>query len=792
MKYGYYDDINKEYVITRPDTPTPWINYLNNGKYCALISNTAGGYSFYIDPKKMRILRYRYNNLPIDRPGRYIYIKDISLQENKPFWSITWQPTLGDYDKYECRHGMGYTKISMKQHDIQSSVCYFVPISDDIELWVVSITNSSNEKKTLQVYSYAEFCIQDAAKDQRDLQYIQNIAVGQYEKPIQAIVYNEFEQYSPFTFFYVNQILESYDCDREKFIGKYHSEADPIAIKNGGCKNSQALGGNPIAATQIRIELEPNETKTFYYILGICNKKDDIQPIIQKYGNVGSVNHELEQLRDKWQNYLQKMTVQTPDPKFNTMINIWNPYQCKMTFDWARYASYYETGLGRGIGFRDCHQDMMAVCHLVPELVRNRIIELTHTQFENGSVYHKYFPLSKQGDFPDYVNPLMKFFADDHLWMIYSVTKYVKETGDLSILKEILPYVEGGTDSIYEHLKKAIHFTNTHLGPHGFPLVGTADWNDCFQLHGPNKEGESVMVAMQYVKACNELSQLASYLNKSKDVSQMQEYAIKMKQSINEKAWDGEWYLRGFADDGSPIGAKKNPEAKIFLNTQSWAVMSGVATPQRAKQCMDAVRSHLVTIYGIKLFNPPYSKPNRLVNGLAGFPPGLKENGSIFCHTNPWAEIAECLLQRGNNAYEYYLKIAPTMKNDIAEIHETEPYVYSQMITGNDHPQFGKAKNSWLTGTASWTLQAATDYFLGIRVEFEGIVVNPCIPNSWDLFTVNRKFRGATYKIQVRNPNNLSTGIQEVLIDDEIYTKKMPLPIFPIGETHTVKITMGQ
>ncbi|MFX1364480.1 MAG: GH36-type glycosyl hydrolase domain-containing protein [Promethearchaeota archaeon] len=787
MQYGYFDDSKKEYVITRPDTPLPWINYLSNSKYCAMISNTGGGYSFYIDPRDLRILRYRYNNLPIDRPGRYIYIKDTQTSE---YWSPTWQPVMKSLDKYECRHGLGYTRFTSSYQEIHAEILYFIALEDDLEIWSLTVQNKSSERKVLKIFSYAEFCLWSAISDQRDLQYIQNVAVAKYDEKSKAIFYHLFDLSTYIAFFSSNGNITSFDCDREAFIGEYRSESNPISVEKGKCADSQALGGNPIAATCNKIILDPNEVKNIIFLLGVTKEKSQATQLIHKYEKFKNVENELLKIKEVWDKYLKRLLVETPDKDFNSIINIWNPYQCRVTFNWARYVSFYETGIGRGLGFRDSSQDTLAICHILPNKVRDRLIELAKNQFESGKVYHLFFPLTGEGGYPDYVNPIMNFFGDDHLWLIFAVSNYLKETGDISILEENVKYVERSRENLYEHLKRAIEFTNNNKGPHGFPLIGTADWNDTLQLHGPNKQAESVMVAMQYYKSLLDISEIAQEFNHKNDFIKYKNLADKVKENINKNAWDGKWYIRAYNDDGEVIGSQKNEEGKIFLNTQSWAVFSKVAPEERAFQSMDSVRKYLNTDYGIKLLHPPYTKFYPKMGGISTFPPGLKENAGVFCHTNPWAEIAECILGRGDTAFEYYKKIAPTTKNKIAEIHKTEPYIYSQMITGNDHPKFGAAKNSWLTGTASWTLKAATDWILGIRPEFHGLMIDPCIPKIWNKFKVIRNFRNAVYDIEVLNPEHLSKGIKKIQVDD-IAQENNFLSIFNDGKRHFVKVIMG-
>ncbi|MFX1254721.1 MAG: GH36-type glycosyl hydrolase domain-containing protein [Promethearchaeota archaeon] len=785
MSYGYFSRDSNEFVISRPDTPTPWINYLSNSEYCAMVSNTGGGYSFHIDPRDRRILRYRYNNLPMDRPGRYIYLKD---EQSTEFWSPTWQPVQKVLDRYECRHGLGYTKIKSSKQGIETELTYFVPQDDNLEIWMFSLRNTSSKERSLKIFAYAEFCLWRAIADQRDLQYIQNVAVCNFQE--KAIYYSLFDRSAGYAFFSCSEDITSYDCDREEFIGPYRDESNPLSVEQGYCSNSQALGGNPIAGTCSSVTLVPQEEKTIIFVLGVVKEKNEAKKYIQKYKKVTTAELELQKVQNTWKSHLAIFKAETPDEDFNLMINAWNPYQCKVTFDWSRYVSFYETGIGRGMGFRDSNQDTFGICYALPNKVRQRLLDLAQNQFESGKVYHVYFPLTKKGGFPDYVREDMKFFSDDHLWMILAVSNYVKETGDLSILDEKVDYVEGSTAPLYNHLKRAIEFTLNHMGNHGMPLIGTADWNDPLGLPGPNKAGESVWVGMQFHKALLELAELAKEYNQEADAKVYLELANKTKTHINKTAWDGEWYIRAYTDAGEAIGSSKNKEGQIFLNTQSWAIISNIASKDRAIQSLNAVQKHLDTKYGVKLFTPPYSKFYPELGGISTFPPGLKENAAIFCHTNPWLIIAECQLGRGNIAYEYYKKIAPPTKVPIAEIHRAEPYIYSQMIAGKDHPKFGLAKNSWLTGTAAWSMNAAMEWILGIRPTFNGLVVDPCVPKEWTQFRVIRRFRNALYDIRVENPNNVSKGIKEVFIDNKRLEGNL-IPIFADEKTHIVKVILG-
>jgi cellobiose phosphorylase len=785
LDYGYFSRDGKEYVIVRPDTPTPWINYLSNNEYCAIISNTAGGYSFHIDPLHRRILRYRYNNLPADRPGRYLYIRD---DKTGKYWSPTWQPVLAKLGTFECRHGLGYTRISSSNSDTEAEITFFVPLEDNVEIWMLTLKNASRETKELTVFSYAEFCLWQAFNDLTDLQCSQGVGVAKYEG--NAVIYSLFDVSTGYAFFASNGTVTGYDCDREKFIGSYRSEANPAAVERDRCFNSKAQGGNPIAATSNIVRLEPGEATTIIFILGVVEKKSDVKKYIEKYGEKSSVNDELQRLEEHWDAYLSNLQTKTADEEFNIMINVWNQYQCKTTFDWSRYVSFYETGIGRGMGFRDCNQDTLGVVHALPKKVRQRILDLAKNQFENGHVYHLYYPLTGEGGFPPYVKEQMKFFSDDHLWLILSTSEYIKETDDMTILDENVNFVEGSNASLYDHLKRSIDFTLENMGNHGMPLLGTADWNDPQSLSGPNNAAESVWAAMLFHKVLLELTELCKECKREKDAPKFAAIADKTKNHVNETAWDGDWYIRAYDDSGNSVGSSKRSEGKIYVNTQSWAVISQIAPKERGIQCMNSVKKHLNTEYGIMLLAPAYSRYYPEVGALTGYAPGLKENASIWSHANAWAILAECMLGRGDQAHEYYKKLAPPTKNRIAEIHQAEPYVYAQTIAGRDHPNFGFARQSWLTGTAAWMMKVATNWILGIRPQYHGLLVDPCIPTGWDNFTVIRHFRNAVYEIKVENPNHVSKGIKDVTVDGK-KLKTSLLPSFADGKKHTVKITMG-
>jgi cellobiose phosphorylase len=784
LEYGHFSKDYREYVITKPDTPTPWINYLGNSEYCAMISNTAGGYSFHIDPRNRRITRYRYNNIPTDRPGRYLYIRD---SKTGRYWSPTWQPTLTKLDSYECRHGLGYTKISSSGHGIESIVTYFVPVGHNVEIWSMTLKNTTSDEMYLKIFSYCEFCLWDATRDQNDLQSIQFVGISRYNDG--AILYHFFDESTGYVFFASSEKIESYDCNRETFIGKYRDESKPAAVERGDCFGSEAIGGNPIAATCSSISLKPMESKTIVYVQGVAKEKSEVKSLVLKFIDKGSIDNELHKLREQWSSYLSKMNVETDDSDFDTMVNVWNQYQCRVTFDWSRYVSFYETGIGRGMGFRDCCQDILGVVHAFPERVRQRIIDLAKVQFENGRVYHIYFPLTGEGGFPYYVKKDMPFFSDDHLWLIPAVAEYMKETGDFSIINEEVNFVDGPPTSIYKHMQKSISFAQSKMGNHSLPLLGTADWNDPLSIPGPNNAAESVFAAMLYHKVLLDLAELS---NESRMSSEAQEYstlAKKTKDHLNKIAWDGDWYIRAFDDSGKPIGSKACEEGKIYLNTQSWSVLSGIATEERAQRSMDSAREYLDTSHGLALLAPTYSRYYSEIGGLTSYAPGLKENGSIWSHANAWAIIAECMLARGDQAFEYYRKLAPPTKNGIAEIRKSEPYVYAQTIAGADHKSFGEARQSWLTGTAAWMMKAATNWIIGVRPQYHGLLIDPCVPAVWRSFRMTRQFRNAIYEILFSNPTGVSKGIKAIRVDGKPFESNL-LPAFSDGKTHKITVTM--
>ncbi len=783
MEFGYFDQKNREYVIVRPDTPTPWINYLGQDDYCAMISNTAGGYSFKSDPRDCRILRYRYNSLPVDRPGRYIYLRDDSTRD---YWSVSWQPVRKSLDryKYECRHGMGYTRIASEYSCIATQTTYFVPLKENLEIYMLRLKNSGQENRSLSLFTYVEFCLWQAVMDMQDFQYCLNISRAECDGNVIFHLTNYYPKVAPsnLAFFGASETLAGYDTDRERFIGDYRDESNPIAVESGISSNSVNRGGNPCGSHHIKLSLGPGEEKTVIFVLGVEKNRKRAQALVKKYTDPATAEAKLAELKANWSGALENLSVKTPDADLDTMVNVWNQYQCRTTFNWARSASYYESGIGRGMGFRDANQDTLGVLHTIPSRVRQRIIDLAKNQFRRGDSFHQYFPLTRAGDKTGY--------SDDHLWLIVSTVHYIRETGDFAFLEEKVPYADEGSATIYEHLLAAVKFSFGDCGKHGIPHIGYADWNDC--LNNVGKGAESVWVGEFLCYVTSELSSLARRVGKKSDAVKLDKLYRKMSDTINAKAWDGAWYVRVFDYKGRPVGSKKCKEGgKIHLNSQTWAVLSGIAGKERAYKCMDSVRKYLDTKHGVKLTSPAYKTFYPYIGAVGTFCPGLKENGGIFSHANPWVVIAETKLGRGDIAFQIYKKTCPAARNGIADIQKTEPYIYSQFIAGDESPEFGRSRNSWLTGSASWNLVAVTRYILGIRPDYDGLLIDPCIPAGWKGFRVRRVFRGATYDIEVINPEGVSSGVKTIELD-EIKIGGNILPIFNDKKTHAVKVVMGK
>jgi cellobiose phosphorylase len=813
VKYGYFDDNAKEYVITRPDTPLPWINYLGCEAYFGIISNTAGGYSFYRDARLRRLIRYRYNNVPLDTGGRYIYVRDNDTGE---FWSPSWQPTRSILDDYACRHGLGYTIIGSTYQGIKAQTRYFVPLGERLEVWQLTLTNMRRGAAHLSLFSSIEFCLWDALGDTANFQ--RNFNTGEVETE-GSVIYHKTEyreRRDHFAFFACSEELAGLDTQRDVFLGPYRGWDRPAAVEQGRSFNSLAHGWSPMGSHHVQVILEPGATRQIIFLLGyhenprdqkfdppgsqIINKQT-VKPIIDRYLDAANVDAAFDALRDYWESLLGILQVNTPDVHTNRMVNIWNAYQNMVTFNMSRSASLFETGVGRGMGFRDSNQDVLGFVHMIPERARERILDLAATQLETGGAYHQYQPLTKQGN-----DDIGGNFNDDPLWLILSAAAYLKETGDWDILKEPVVYENrpGGEQPLYEHLQRSLRYTLDRLGPHGLPLIGRADWNDCLNLNAfsddpgesfqttTNKDGktaESVFIAGQFVLAAKEMAAIARYRGVDGEAQIYLDAALKMEAAVLQYGWDGEWFLRAYDDFGRKVGSHECEEGRIFIEPQGFCVLAGIGLQDgKAERALVAVKEHLATSHGIILHQPAYSRYRLHLGEISSYPPGYKENAGIFCHTNPWIMIAEVIIGHGDQAHDYYTRINPSAREAISEVHRCEPYVYAQMIAGRDAPSHGEAKNSWLTGTAAWNYVAITQWLLGIRPTYDGLQIAPVIPGAWPGFRARRLWRGVTYHIHVKRAgagNTVSLSVDGKPIEGNI----VPLPA--PGQTEvTVKVTL--
>jgi cellobiose phosphorylase len=772
MKYGYFDDENKEYVINTPKTPSPWINYLGTGNFLGLISNTAGGYCFYQDARLRRITRYRYNNVPADFGGRYFYIND----END-IWSAGWQPVKTDLDKYECRHGMSYTKIESVKNNIQVDTLFFIPLNNNCEIHKVTVKNLDSKPRNVKLFSFIEFCLWNAYDDMTNFQ--RNFSTGEVEVEGNVIYHKtEYrERRNHYSFYSVNTPMTGFDTDRESFIGMYNGFDNPQVVKNGKANNSVADGWSPIASHYFDLTLAPGESKDLIFVLGYVENEESqkwekpgiinktkAKNLIAKFSDTKQVDAALEELAQYWKNVQGVYNIECADEKLQRMVNIWNPYQCMVTFNLSRSASYFESGIGRGMGFRDSNQDILGFVGMIPQRARERILDLAATQLPDGGAYHQYQPLTKKGN-----SDIGGDFNDDPVWMVMSTLAYVKETGDYGILDEKVPFDNHlePESTLMEHLRRSLAHVTNNLGPHGLPLIGRADWNDCLNLNCysktpdesfqtcTNKDGktaESIFIAGMFVYAAPEYARLCEKLGLKEEANKITNQVNQIKEAVIKHGCDKEWFLRAYDDKSRKVGSIENDEGQIFIEPQGFCVMAGIGIEDGfAIKALDSVKERLDTKHGIRLVNPAYTSYNYELGEITSYPPGYKENAGIFCHNNPWISIAETKVGRGDRAFEYYKKIAPAYREDISEIHRMEPYVYAQMIAGSDAKQHGQAKNSWLTGCAAWNFVTVTQHILGVRADFDGLVVDPCLSSEIKELKITRKFRGVEYKINVKN-----------------------------------------
>ncbi len=811
-KYGHFDDEHREYVITDPKTPWPWINYLGNEDFFSLISNTAGGYSFYKDAKFRRLTRYRYNNVPMDNGGRYFYIKD-----GDTVWNPGWKPCKTPLDHYECRHGMSYTRITSAKDGIEASVLFFVPLKSWCEVQKLTLTNTTDAPRTLKLFSLEEWCLWNAATDMENFQ--RNFSTGEVEIE-GSVIYHKTEyreRRNHYAYYSVNTAIDGFDTDRETFVGLYNGFDCPDAVMEGRPRNSHAHGWSPIASHYIEVTLAPGERRDLVFVLGYVENTQDEKFIapqvinktkaletIARFDTTEKVDAAFAELRAYWDALLDIFVVDTGNDKLDRMVNIWNQYQCMVTFNMSRSASFFESGIGRGMGFRDSNQDLVGFVHQIPERARQRIIDIASTQFPDGGCYHQYQPLTKRGN-----NDIGGGFNDDPCWLIFGTVAYIKETGDFSILDEPVPFDNqpGSEVSLMEHLRVSFDHVVENLGPHKLPLIGRADWNDCLNLNcfswDPNEsfqttenktegtKAESLMIAGLFVVTGNEYVALCRRVGNAAEAARAQKHVDDMVEAVKRDGWDGEWYLRAYDFYGRKIGSKENDEAKIFIESQGWCTMAGIGAEEGlVTKSLDSVKKYLECEHGIVLNNPAFTKYVYEYGEISSYPEGYKENAGIFCHNNPWVIIGETLAGRGDDAWSHYRKILPSyVEEKYSTLHKVEPYVNCQMVAGKDAARPGEGKNSWLTGTAAWMWLTVSQYILGIKPDYDGLLIDPCLPSTAQEYSVKRKFRDAEYRIRISNPQGVSKGVATVEVDGTLIEGNI---IRYAPGSHEVTVVMGE
>jgi len=795
MKYGYFDNENREYVIDKLDLPTSWTNYLGVENMCAVVNHTAGGYMFYKSPEYHRITRFRANAIPMDRPGHYVYIRD---DETKDYWSVSWQPVgkpLTQAD-YECRHGLSYTTYACNYKNIAAKQTLVIPRGDDVELWDVRIKNEDDKVRNLSVFSYCEFSFHHINMDNQNFQMSLYAAGSSYDNGI--IEYDLFYEEFGYQYFTANFEPDSFDCLRDKFIGLYRTENNPFAVENGECGGTYEKGNNHCGSLHKKITLQPGEEIRLIFMLGEGNRETG-SAMRAKYSDLANVDKAYEDLHDYWDNKLGKLQINTPNQGMNTLINIWNIYQAEINVMFSRFASFIEVGGRTGLGYRDTAQDAMTIPHSNPEKCRQRLVELLRGLVSAGYGLHLFQPEwfdpdNKAESFKsptvvptpsanEMIHGIEDACSDDALWLVSAIVEYVKETGEFDFIDEIITYADGGSGSVYEHMIKILDFSTEQVGENGICKGLRADWNDCLNLGG----GESAMVSFLHYWALKNFVELAEYLGNDKDV---EKYSAVMKNIVkvaDEQIWDGSWYIRGITKNGKKIGTWSDQEGKIHLESNTWAVLSGAVPYDKGIKAMDSVKEHLSTPYGIMLNGPSYTRPDDDIGFVTRVYPGVKENGAIFSHPNPWAWAAECELGRGDRAMEFYNALCPYHQNEMIGIREAEPYSYCQFIMGVDHTAYGRARHPFMTGSGGWAYFSATRYMLGIKPQFEILEVNPCIPEEWEKFEATRIWRDGTYHIQVENPEHVMKGVKDLYLDGH------KVEVIPqLKGSHEVLVVMGK
>ncbi len=796
MKYGFFDNQNKEYVIERVDLPTSWTNYLGVRDLCCVVNHTAGGYMFYKTPEYHRITRFRANSIPMDRPGHYVYVRD---DETEDYWSISWQPVGKSLDeaKYQCRHGLSYSKYSCDYSKIKAEQTLFIPIDDSVELWDVKFKNEDNKPRSLSVFSYCEFSYHHIDMDNRNFQMSNYAAGSSYEDGI--IEHDLFYEEFGYQYFTADFTPDSFDCLRDKFIGLYHTEDNPVGVEKGCLSGSFEKGGNHCGSLHKKLYLMPGEEVRIIFMLGEGNRAAG-RTIRQKYSDPAKVDAAFRQLADFWQEKANKLQISTPNEGMNTLINIWNLYQAEINIMFSRFASFIEVGGRTGLGYRDTAQDAMTVQHSNPAKCRQRIVELLRGLVSKGYGLHLFQPEwfepdNEQKPFKsptlvptpnknDMIHGIDQACSDDALWLVSTIVEYIKETGDFSFLDEVITYADGGSGTVYEHMTRILDFSDEQVGTHGVCKGLRADWNDCLNLGG----GESAMVSFLHYWALGNFLECAAYLNKKQDVEKYSRMRDKVKQVCDSELWDKEWYIRGITKNGKKIGTSEDQEGKLHLESNAWAVLSGAAPTEKGKSAMDALDRYLYTPYGIMLNGPSYTVPDDDIGFVTRVYPGLKENGAIFSHPNPWAWAAECKLGRGDRAMKFYDALCPYHQNDLIEIREAEPYSYCQFIVGREHTAHGRARHPFMTGTAGWAYFSATHYMLGIRPKFDTLMIDPCVPKDWKEFRVDREWRGSVYHITVLNPEGVMKGVKQLILNNQEVTE---IKVQPEGNVVEIVVVMG-
>ncbi len=799
MQYGHFDNENREYVIDRVDLPVSWTNYLGVKDLCVVVNHTAGGYMFYQSPEYHRVTRFRGNAVPMDRPGHYVYLRDA---KDGDYWSISWQPVGKPLDqaKYTCRHGMSYTTYECDYKGIKASQTLMVPMDDAVELWDVRLKNTTDKERRISVFSYCEFSFHHIMIDNQNFQMSLYCAGSSYDENI--IEYDLFYEEFGYQYFTSNVTPDGFDCLRDSFLGAYRTEDNPIAVEHGTCSGSHELGNNHCGSLQKDLVLAPGEEVRLIFMLGEGSREAG-KKIREKYSDMANVDAAYAQLKDYWENKFAQLQIKTPNEGMNTLINTWNLYQAEVNIMFSRFASFIEVGGRTGLGYRDTAQDAMTIPHSNPEKCRQRIVELLRGLTTKGYGLHLFSPewfdpdAKKEKKKPfksptviptvnakDIVHGLEDACSDDALWLVPSIIEYIKETGETGFADETVTYADGGEGTVYEHMKRILDFSAEQVGATGICKGLRADWNDCLNLGG----GESAMVSFLHYWAICHFLQLAEYLGRTEDVEKYQAMRERVGNVCNRELWDKEWFIRGITKNGKKIGTSEDAEGKVHLESNAWAVLSGAADVEKGKRAMDSVDKYLFTPYGILLNAPSYTVPDDDIGFVTRVYPGLKENGSIFSHPNPWAWAAECVLGRGDRAMKFYNALCPYYQNNMIEIRQSEPYSYCQFVVGRDHTAFGRARHPFMTGSGGWAYFSATRYMLGIRPDFEHLTIDPCIPADWKEFSAVRRWRGAEYDIHVENPDGVMKGVQELYVDGE---KVERIPVMAQGSRHDVRVVMG-